>query len=292
MRLAFALGHGDVAHGRFIQVAEIPQQVEQVGDRLQRIVHLVSDGGRQPSGRRQFFGLAQSLFAELALADVLHDQARPAYLVGRGADGIGAHQPCPRLARFQAHAFDFDFVLRGLVGEDPPDRVFQFFARGLGQQFRKGFAQVAAQWDLGEPRKHVVDPHAAAAPVKERQPDGRIGQHGIQQREGVVQPGSLLVDGGHHAIEGLDQVGEFVVAADRQREAFRALRRLHQGGCSRMEDGERLGDGTGDEPHQHRRCENPHQAEDQGAAHHDQDLLAIPLAVALHPCIAGQLAFR
>ena len=74
---ALAFRHGHVLHCRFIQVAEIAQQVQQVGDRLQRIIDLVRDRCSEAPRRSQLLRLAQRFFALLAFADVLQDQCPP-----------------------------------------------------------------------------------------------------------------------------------------------------------------------------------------------------------------------
>ena len=39
----FPFGHGHVLHGRFVEIAEVPQQVKQIGNGFQRIVDLVGN---------------------------------------------------------------------------------------------------------------------------------------------------------------------------------------------------------------------------------------------------------
>ena len=54
------------------------QQVEQVGDRLQRVVDLMGDAGRQPARSCKLLGLAKRLFRAKTVRDVHHDHANPA----------------------------------------------------------------------------------------------------------------------------------------------------------------------------------------------------------------------
>src|SRR5579862_5944353 len=105
--LPFPFSHGDVAQSVFIEVTEITQEVKQVGNGLERIIDLVSNGGGKAAGRDQFFGLAEHIVAAFALADVLDDHAGPAHLVWRGANGISAPQPSPGLTRIPADTFEF-----------------------------------------------------------------------------------------------------------------------------------------------------------------------------------------
>ena len=58
---------------------------------------------------------------------------------------------------------------------------------------------------------------------KKGKSDGRVGQHGVEQRKRVVESCALLGQRGDHAIEGLDQVAHFVVNRDGQRKTARVF---------------------------------------------------------------------
>ena len=75
--LGFMFGHGDIVERRVREIAVVAQQKEQIGDRFQGIVDLVSDRGGKAAGRGQFLGLAQGFFVALAVAGIQNDDARP-----------------------------------------------------------------------------------------------------------------------------------------------------------------------------------------------------------------------
>ena len=239
------LGQDHVVQRRILKLAEVAQQEEQIGNGLKRIVDLVGDGGSQTSSGGQLFSLAQGFFAALAVAGVEHDDAYPTNLLRGGPDWVGAGQPGPRaagpLARAslgvlavdrrtgqgrtgQGRTRQFKVAHRLFFGKDAQHRVFKLLRHRQGQQLEQSPAEVAAERDAGHVGKHLVDAHKPATAVKEGQADGCVGQHRVQQRKRVVEPGALLRYGSNHAVEGLDQVADLVVHHHGQRKAAAVLR--------------------------------------------------------------------
>ena len=51
----------------------LAREIQEIGDRLERIIDLMSDSGSEAPGRRQFFIFAQGLFGARLGGDVAND---------------------------------------------------------------------------------------------------------------------------------------------------------------------------------------------------------------------------
>ena len=90
-RLLRHLGHaGDlllrqvgIGNRLLVERRLVPQQVQQIGDRLQGIIDFVRDGSRQPARRRQFLCFPQRILCPLSLRCFDHDRSHPSNSLGR-----------------------------------------------------------------------------------------------------------------------------------------------------------------------------------------------------------------
>ena len=282
-------GHGDVIEGRIVEFAVIAQEEEQVGDGFERVVDFVGDGSGQAAGNGEFFSLAQGLFAAFAVAGVEDDDAGPANLLGCGAHRVGADQPGPWAAGLAGLAAELKLRIGSCSAKTRSTAFSRCWAAGCGNNSGRVRPRWRLSGDAGEVGKDLVDAGKPAVAVKEGQADGRIGEHGVEQREGVVEAGALLGDGGDHAVEGLNQVADFVLYAGGQREVAAVFRRGHQGAGAAMQNGERAGDGTGHQQDEQGRGQDPDDGEDGGVAEDGRELFAGPALVELDPGKAAQV---
>src|SRR5208283_4885874 len=95
---------------------------------------------------------------------------------------------------------------------------------GLGQQIVESAAQMMAHRKSGQVAEDLVDAHDAPVVVDECQSDGSVRQHRVEQGKRIVQSRSLLSQRSDHAIEGLNQVANFVMNADRKRKTAAVFR--------------------------------------------------------------------
>ena len=71
--------------------------------------------------------------------------------------------------------------------------------------------------------EELIDADEAVFAVEEGEADGGIGEHGIEQGQGFVEAGALILHGGDHAIEGDGEFGGFGRGFDGEGESRRGL---------------------------------------------------------------------
>ena len=139
-------------------------------------------------------------------------------------------------------------VADGRAGlEDGFDVAFEL--RGCGG--RENSADTAAEMEGEGVAVHVgeklIDADEAVFAVEEGEADGGVGEHGVEQGEGFVEAGALIVHGGDHAIEGDGELGGFSGSLDGERKFAGVFGVLDEVTRGSSEQGELAGDGLREE---------------------------------------------
>ena len=170
------------------------------------------DRSRKPSRHRQLLRLAQCLFAALALARVQHNDSHPAHLARRRPHRVGARQPRPRAALGCPFARSIPDSAPAPLEKNPLDRAFQLICWPRnGAEVQRRVRPRCRLRLLPSTPQTPGSPGRTGLAVAERQPDRRVRQHRIQQRECVVQPRPLFGERRHHAVECFDQIADLVL---------------------------------------------------------------------------------
>ena len=241
----FLLGELGEAGG-FRGEALLADEVEEVGDGFEGVVDLVGDGGGETAGGGELFGAAEGFLAALLLGDVDEDGADPAGGVGLGADGVEVGEPAAGAVGLGLPG-EFE-VADGFAGlEDGFDVAFEL-GGGSG---REDSGDAAAEMESEGVAIHVgeelIDADEAVFAVEEGEADGGVGEHGVEQGQGLVEAGALILHGGDHAIEGDGELGGFSGGLDGEREFAGIFRVLDEVARGAGEQGELAGDGLGEE---------------------------------------------
>ncbi len=212
--------------------------------------------------------------------------------MGQGVDRVGADDP-GRSARDLVETYrNLGIAHRLIALKDSAHQALQGVGHGIREYLGKSSAEVLADRGSRCVGKDPIDANKAKLTVEEGQPDGRIGQHGIEEGERVTQSGTLLFDRGHHAVEGLNQLPNFIVNGNRQGKLLGRFRGLHHGASASAQDGERLGDGPTQTPGQEHGSNYPDGAEDGQRIPGGLDLFFVPAFVCSYPGIAVQVALQ
>ena len=248
------------------------------------------DGSRKPACGRQFFRFPQRILGPLALGGFDDDRSHPSNRLRRSLDRIHIDEPTARLRDIPGQGrIQLKLGHRFPGFKDILDAALQHLGGWAGEHFIDGAPQVPAYRHVVHLGQKLVHAHVAKLAIEESEPNGRVFQHGVEQRQGIAEPGSLLLHGGHHQVEGAGKVRRFVGGGHFQRKSFFGLRVTNQLARGREQCPQRAGDGTGQSAGNDGRAQSPQAGEDDGDADERVNLLPCRTRIFVYPGEAAEL---
>ena len=153
-----------------------------------------------------------------------------------------------------------------------------------------GVSQEPRQFDSHAGGKEIVHSNEPALAVEKCKADRRMRQHGIQQRQCVIQAGALLLHGQHQKIEGLGQLSGFIRLRHLQRKAFLGLRIANEPSCRVHHNTQRPGNGAGKQRRGQHAAQYAQNPGDQRDPHQRVHFFLLGSRVLRYPRIPDQMS--